>query len=60
MDILLSEWDEKPEGWEAVPYIGGEIYYDPKTTDETEVINLAYELDNGNIDKLAEAVGVEV
>lgn len=59
MDILLSEWDEKPEGWEAVAYNGGEIYYDPKTTDETEVVTLAYELDNGNIDKLAEAVGVE-
>jgi hypothetical protein len=59
MDILLSEWDEKPDGWEAVPYVGGEIYYDPSTTDEGDVVTLAYELDNGNIEKLAEAVGVE-
>ena len=60
MEIMLSEWDEKPEGWSEVPYISGAIYFDPKVTNELDVIRLATEVDNGDPEAMSRALGVKV
>ena len=56
-NILASQDEEnKPDGWEAVPYYGGFVFFDPKTTDETDVYELIEKVHNGDINALTEAI----
>jgi hypothetical protein len=67
MEIILSECDakpedqyEKPEGWSEIQCIYGAIYFDPKVTNELDVIRLAMEVDNGDVEAISRALGVKV
>ena len=57
MKDILSSQDESnvPLGWESVPYNGGFVFFDPKTTDETDVYELIERVHNGDINALVEA-----
>lgn len=62
MDIIIRTendgdgWNEGPEGWDVIPMWDENVFFDPKTTDEIEMIMLVEKAKSGDLKPLYDAV----
>jgi hypothetical protein len=55
MDILVTNKENGPEGWDVIPLFDENVFFNPKTTDEVTVIEMVELAKNGNLEPLKKA-----
>lgn len=55
MDILVTNKDNGPEGWDVIPLFDENVFFNPNTTDEVAVIEMVELAKNGNLEPLKKA-----
>jgi hypothetical protein len=55
MDILVTNKDTGPEGWDVIPLFDENVFFNPNTTDEVAVIEMVELAKNGNLELLKKA-----
>jgi len=54
MDILVTDKETGPQGWEMIPVDDVNVFYDPKTVDEAKITQMVEDFSNGDTDEMDE------
>jgi hypothetical protein len=52
MDILVTDREEGPAGWEMIPVNDINVFYNPKTVKEGKIMQLTEDFANGDMDEM--------
>ena len=54
MDILVTDKEKGPEGWEMIPVDDVNVFYNPKTIDEAKIMQMIEDFANGDTEEMDE------
>ena len=54
MDILVTDKETGPEGWEMIPVNDVNVFYDPTTVDEAKIAQMCEDFANGDTEEMDE------
>jgi hypothetical protein len=52
MDILVTDKEEGPEGWEMIPVHDVNVFYNPEKIDEAEIARMIEDFANGDTEEM--------
>jgi hypothetical protein len=54
MDILITDKEKGPVGWEMIPVDDVNVFYNPKTVDEATITQMVEDFANGDTESMDE------
>jgi hypothetical protein len=52
MDILVTDLEKGPEGWEMIPVDDVNVFYNPKSVDEGKIMEMVENFANGDTEEM--------